>query len=116
MFQLPYSFAGRPIVGTWSPWPMLLLCVYAVYLFCALTVPLVGKVAAGLLLLMGLFGMYRLKGNLYVLSVAENSTNSQYGLLKAHIRYFLSGLVLPASRSASFFVHEMRCRPIPAFA
>jgi len=54
-----------------SPWPVLLLCVYAVYLLCAMTVPPVGKVAAGLLLLMGLVGLYRLKAFFYELSKEE---------------------------------------------
>jgi len=71
MFQTLLSNAGRSINGVGSPWPILLLCVYAVYLFCTLTVPSVGKVAAGLLLLMGFAGLCRLKGHLYPLTSPE---------------------------------------------
>ncbi len=70
MLLIPPSFTGRSDdIG--SLWPILLLCVYGGYLFSALTVSHAGKVAAGLLLLMGLVGLYRLKWGFYDLTVAE---------------------------------------------
>jgi len=52
-------------------WSLFLLIVYAVYLFTALTAPFVGKAAAGVLLLLGLFSLYSLKKQHYALIKAE---------------------------------------------
>ncbi len=60
-----------PLRGWAYRWPMLLLFVYTVYLFTALTLPFVGKAAAGALLLLGLCGLYRLRGRHYALNNAE---------------------------------------------
>jgi O-antigen ligase len=50
---------------------MLIFCGYAMYLIFALTVSPLGKISAGLLLIMGLASSYRLKHNLYSLSLIE---------------------------------------------
>ena len=52
-------------------WSLLLLFTYAVYLFTALTVPFSGKAAAGVLLLLGFCGLYRLKKQHYALNRTE---------------------------------------------
>ncbi len=52
-------------------WPLLILFVYTVYLFTMLTLPFVGKFAAGALLLLGLIGLNHLKGRHYALNKAE---------------------------------------------
>jgi len=52
-------------------WPLLLLFVYTVYLFTTLTLPFVGRSAAGALLLLGLCGLYRLRSQHYALNKAE---------------------------------------------
>jgi O-antigen ligase len=50
---------------------MLIFCGYAIYLIFALTVSSLGQISAGLLLIMGLSSSYRLKQNLYSLSLIE---------------------------------------------
>ncbi|MEH6347729.1 MAG: O-antigen ligase family protein [Bermanella sp.] len=52
-------------------WPLLLKFVFAVYLLTMLTIPIAGKAAAGVLLLLGLGGLYRLKKQHYVLIKSE---------------------------------------------
>ncbi len=52
-------------------WPLLLLFSYALYLFTALTLPVVGKSAAGILLLLGVCGLLRLRRDHYALEKAE---------------------------------------------
>jgi len=69
--QISSSLCARSIDGLSSLWPVLLLCAYAVYLFSALVVPDAGKAGAGLLLLMGFAGLYRLKGKFYDLAWRE---------------------------------------------
>lgn len=71
MFQIFPSVAGRSVCNSLLFWSMLLIGVFAVYLSCALVIPVVGKAAAGFLLLMGLLGLYRLKGCFYDLTRAE---------------------------------------------
>ncbi len=71
MLQVP-SIDTRPSVGeSLLFWPGLLLCVFAVYLLTMLTIPIAGKAAAGVLLLLGLCGLYRLKTSYYGLCAAE---------------------------------------------
>ena len=47
------------------------MCLFAVYLLAMLTIPFAGKAAAGVLLLLGLSGLYRLKTSHYELCTAE---------------------------------------------
>ena len=68
-----YSFFSSRTVNTprtfWSPF---LLSFYAVYLFYALTIPLVANGAGAVLMIMGLCGLYRLKAYFYSLTLAES--------------------------------------------
>jgi len=57
--------------GKSNRWSLLLLCIYSVYLFTALTFPFIGKSAAGGLLLLGLCGLFRLREQYYILNNAE---------------------------------------------
>ena len=71
MLQVP-SFDTRPSNDDSRLfWPGLLLCVFAVYLLTMLTIPLIGKAVAGVLLLLGVCGLYRLKKQYYVLIKSE---------------------------------------------
>ena len=71
MLQIFPSLVGRSMDVIHSVWPVILMCAYSVYLFCALIMPFSGKAAAGILLLIGLAGLCRLKGKFYELTVAE---------------------------------------------
>lgn len=52
-------------------WPLFILILFSLYLFSALIVPSIANASAGLLLLGGWVGLYRLKSNHYVLSFDE---------------------------------------------
>lgn len=80
IYQHLSSVSGRSISGARSFWSILLFTVYAVYLFSALTVPFIGKAAAGCLLLLGLFGLCRLKAHYYDLTVAEKWLLASFAL------------------------------------
>ncbi len=104
MLQMLPSYAGRSINGLSSPWSIVLLCVYAVYLLCTLTVPSAGKVFAGILLLMGLSGLYRLKGNLYDLTVAEKRLLASFFLFS--LVSIISFLYWPHNRMAQMHLED----------
>ncbi len=104
MLQILPSFSARFINAIRSPWPIFLLCVYAVYLVCALTVPIVGKIAAGLLLLMGLAGLYRLKGRFYDLTAAEKWLLASFTLFS--LISILSFFYWPQTREARMHLED----------
>ncbi len=104
MLQKLLSSAGCSISSKGSPWPIILLSVYAVYLFSALTVPSVGKVGAGLLLLMGLAGLYRLKVNFYDLTVVEKWLLASFFLFS--LVSIISFFYWPHSRMAQMHLED----------
>jgi O-antigen ligase len=71
MFQIFPSISGSSIDNSRAPWLSFLFFLFTVYLLSALIFPVVGKAAAGFLLLMGLVGLYRLKVNFYDLRGVE---------------------------------------------
>ena len=83
MQETPTSIARRSILGTCSYWPILILCVYAVYLYTALTLPLLGKSAAAALLLLGWCGLYRLRSQHYALNQTEKLLLFSFALFSA---------------------------------
>ncbi len=54
-----------------SYWPLLVFGLYVVYMVTALTLPFVGRVSAGCLLLAGWVGLYGAKGGLYAFTRSE---------------------------------------------
>ncbi len=102
--QSPPLFTGYSIGAMHSSWPMALLCVYSVYLFSALTVPFMGKVAAGLLLLMGLVGLYRLKASYYDLTVAEKWLLASFSLFS--VVSIISFFYWPHNRLAQMHLED----------
>ncbi len=67
----------------YSNWPILLLCVYTLYLFSALVVPDLGKVAAGCLLLLGWVGLSYSKGDSYYFESTEKWLLASFALFTA---------------------------------
>ncbi len=87
-----------------SPWSILLLSVYGLYLFCALTIPIVGKASAGLLLLIGLAGLLRLKGRFYDVVGAEKWLLASFALFS--LVSILSFLYWPQTREARMHLED----------
>ncbi len=104
MLKVPISFFGRSFLGGRSYWPIFILCVYAVYLLCAMTLPMVGKVASGLLLLLGFVGLYRLKDRSYRLAVEEKWLLASFALFS--IVSIVSFLYWPQSREARMHLED----------
>jgi len=104
MFQSIPFIVGRSLGGLSSSWPFILFSLYSVYLFGAMTFPVVGKAAAGLLLLVGLLGGYRLKLHHYALTAAEK------WLLLSFILFSVVSLVSffywPQSRQAQMHLED----------
>ena len=83
---------------------LLLLFAYAVYLFTALTVPFVGKVAAGVLLLLGLCGLYRLKKQHFALIKAEKWLLFSFALFS--VVSIISFLYWPHTRESRMHLED----------
>ncbi len=98
------SFLGEPIGAMRSPWSMALLSAYSVYLLTALTIPLMGKVAAGLILLLGLAGLYRLKANYYDLTMAEKWLLASFALFS--VVSIISFFYWPHSRLSQMHLED----------
>ena len=64
---------ANPVVSNriGSYWPLVVFVLYVVYMATALTLPFVGKLSAGCLLLVGWLGLYGAKGGFYAFTRAE---------------------------------------------
>ncbi len=87
-----------------NSWPLLMLLVYSVYLFTTLTLPLAGKFAAGVLLLLGLCGLYRLKKQHYSLNKAEKWLLFSFALFS--VVSIISFFYWPQTRSARMHLED----------
>ncbi len=85
-------------------WQLLLLSVYALYLFTTLTLPIVGRAAAGVLLLLGLCGLYRLRGQHYALNKAEKWLLCSFALFS--VVSIISFFHWPYSRLAQIHLED----------
>ncbi len=104
MLQLLSSIAERSKGGANSPWLIVIFCVYAVYLFCTLSVPFVGRSAAALLLLMGLYGTYRLNRHFYVLTASEKWLLGSFALFS--LVSIISFFYWPYNRPAQMHLED----------
>ncbi len=101
----PSSILGSPSINkTHSYWPIVLFYVYAVYSIFALTLPWVGKAAAGTLLLLGLFGLYRPQIHTYILTKPEKWLISSFVLFS--IISIISFFYWPQSREARMHLED----------
>jgi len=104
MFQIFPSVSGRSIGYSRLLWPMLLFCVFSVYLFCALIIPAAGKSAAGLLLLMGLASLFRLKVHFYDLAGVEKWLLASFALFS--VVSIVSFFYWPQTREARMHLED----------
>jgi O-antigen ligase len=104
MVQFHSFITSRSVVGFHSYWPIFLFSLYSTYLFSAITVPIVGKVAAGLLLLVGLLGLLRLKKNYYSLMMSEKWLLASFTLFS--LISILSYFYWPQSREARMHLED----------
>ncbi len=87
-----------------SVWSRCLFCLYFVYLVTSLTVPVMGKAAAGALLLMGLFGVYRLRQFFYPLVQAEKWLLASFALFS--VVSIVSFFYWPRNRLAQMHLED----------
>ena len=83
---------------------MVLISVYALYLFCAMTLPVIGKSASGGLLLAGFVGLYRLKSGFYELVPEEKWLLASFSLFS--VVSIFSYLYWPATREARMHLED----------
>ncbi len=102
--QIFASFIEQSSRDRQSLWPILIFCGYAIYLIFALTVSLVGEISAGLLLIMGLASSYRLKQNLYSLSLIEKCLLVSYAMFS--LVSILSFFYWPQTRDARMHLED----------
>ncbi|MEY8240819.1 MAG: O-antigen ligase family protein, partial [Cycloclasticus sp.] len=104
MFQTMPSIVGRSLGGLSSPWPIILFSLYSVYLSSAMTFPVLGKGAAGLLLLVGILGGYRLKRHFYVLTATEKWLGTSFILFS--VVSIVSFFYWPQSRESRMHLED----------
>ncbi len=103
MLSIFRSRIGSSLGRMCLSWPVLLY-VYAIYLFCALTIPDIGKMAAGLLLLMGLVGLRHVKEHFREFTIAEKWLLASYALFS--LVSILSFLYWPQTREARMHLED----------
>ena len=101
-FDRPLSSSFKNAPRRWVA--AIVFALYALYLATALTAPFTGKFAAGLLLLVGLGGMYRLKDGFYDLSKGEKYLLGSFALFT--LVSIVSFFYWPHSRLAQMHLED----------